>query len=328
MSIEGFNYQEFAQSLTEQAAQLVPQDFNEMQRNYVTNTLFNFSVIAGEALYNDTEMNFDLDQAIMITQIIAEWSFHKSVDLIRSELPQQFWDPIMQKIAFTIFEVAKQAFKQGLPQDQVLQLIEHHVKKTYVEAIQELKDKELIDDNLMDKAANQSNIDAMMQEASVQEQIQEGEFSGEMPMPEMPAAVGSPKVLKLATLAMLFKQMRQEKVQSILDKFSTEDAQSVIKFMGMDDLDKKMDAGATMKCLKEITTQFPKSGKADLSPSVLVAKIKEASTKVNRKKLEQMLSLERKNVQKFVFKAVEGEYFGMAPRVANLIAAHVADSVE
>lgn len=65
----------------------------------------------------------------MITQIIAEWSFHKSVDLIRSGIPQQYWDPIMQKIAYTIFEIAKNAFHQGLPQDQCLQLIEHHVKR-------------------------------------------------------------------------------------------------------------------------------------------------------------------------------------------------------
>ena len=145
MAIKGFNYQEFAQNLTAQAQELVPQDFSPQDKQYVVNTLLNFSTLAGEAIYNDTESNFNADQAMMITQIIAEWSFHKSVDLVRSELPQQFWDPIMQKIAFTIFEIAKQTFKQGLPQDQILQLIEHHVKKTYLDAIAELKDKGSLD---------------------------------------------------------------------------------------------------------------------------------------------------------------------------------------
>ena len=84
MAIKGFNYQEFAQNLTAQAQELVPQDFSDPEKQYVVNTLLNFSTLAGEAIYNDKESNFNADQAMMITQIIAEWSFHKSVDLIRS----------------------------------------------------------------------------------------------------------------------------------------------------------------------------------------------------------------------------------------------------
>ncbi len=222
MAIAGFDYKQFAQDLTEQAGQLVPPDFNENQKNYVANTLLSFASIAGEALDNDTESNFDAEQAIMITQIIAEWSFHKSVDLVRSGLPQQYWDPIMQKIAFTIFEVAKQAFKQNIPQDQMLQLIEHHVKKTYAEAVQELKDRDLIDEGLMDQAVNQSNIDSMMQQQA-QDEIHEVQQAAQgtppmdmAPMQEAaPLLPENPKVLKLATLALLFKQMKQDKVQSI-----------------------------------------------------------------------------------------------------------------
>lgn len=335
MAIQGFDYKSFAQNLTEQAFQLVPQDFNEMQRNYVGNTLLNFSTIAGEALSNDTESNFNVEQAVMITQIIAEWSFHKSVDLVRSGLPQQFWDPIMQKIAFTIFEVAKQAFKQGLPQDQVLQLIEHHVKKTYTDAIAELKEKNLIDDGLMEQAANQSNIDIMMQQAAEMEQ------AGEDPMGEMPQEAGapatgggipqqtpqqSPKILRLATLALLFKQMKQEKVQSILDKFSADDAQSVIKFMQMPDLQTKVDPNTAMRCLQEIRTGLPGSGRV-LSPSKILKKVQNISNYMDRPKLEQFLQFERPKVKRFIFNALEGEYYEIAPRVANLIASHIEDSI-
>ena len=204
MPIPGFDYNEFAQNLTQQALELVPPDFNDVQKNYVANTLLNFSTVAGQALSDDTEHSFSADQAVMITQIIAEWSFHKSVDLIRSGLPQQFWDPIMQKIAFTIFEIAKQTFSQGMPQDQILQIIEHHVKKTYVECIEELKTKNLISDELSQQAEQQSNIDAMMQQAAAEGQLppgvepemppvsQEGQVSAPVPQMEgqnMPAQV-------------------------------------------------------------------------------------------------------------------------------------------
>ena len=98
MAIQGFDYKEFAKNLASQATELVPKDFDANQRAYITSTLLNFATLAGEALYNDEESNFNADQAVMITQIIAEWSFHKSVDLVRSGIPQQYWDPIMKKL--------------------------------------------------------------------------------------------------------------------------------------------------------------------------------------------------------------------------------------
>ena len=81
----------------------------------------------------------------------------------------------MQKIAFTIFEIAKQTFKQNLPQDQILQLIEHHVKKAWEDSINELKDRNLIDEGLREKAARQSNIDSMMQNMQEDQQAQQAQ---------------------------------------------------------------------------------------------------------------------------------------------------------
>ena len=253
----------------------------------------------------------------------------------------------MQKIAFTIFEIAKNAFHQGLPQDQCLQLIEHHVKKTYLDCIAELKDKNLIDEGLMEQAASQSNIDAMAQqqaevmpEESAQEtpqggipQPQQGGIpqpqQGGVPQPQQNPNAPLPataKVLKLATLAMLFRKIQQEKVQTILNKFSTDDAQTVIKFMGMPDLDQKVDTRIALKCLQEIKTNLPAPNK-NLTPSKLIAKIQNVSQYFDKSQLELKLRTERLNVRKFVFTALEGEYFEMPPKVANIIATHLEDSV-
>ena len=334
MAIDGFNYQEFAQNLTQQAQGLVPQEFSDLEKQYVVNTLLNFSNLAGEALYNDAESNFNADQAMMITQIIAEWSFHKSVDLIRAKIPQEFWDPVMQKIAFTIFEIAKQTFKQGLPQDQILQLIEHHVKKAYVEAIEELKDKGLIDEQLMQIAENQSNIDTMMQQMSEEQAAQQQ--TADPNAPQVPAqqgaaqvpsqqGSGSPKVFKLATVAMLFQRMKQDKVQIYLDKFNPDDAQTVIKYMDMKDLESRVGVSAAMKCLNEIRMNLPKQ--QDLSPSKIVMKLQKVTEGIDKQQLETMLRLERMSVKRLVFNALEGEYYEMAPKVANIIASHIQDSV-
>ncbi len=340
MAIEGFDYKGFAQNLTQQALELVPAEFNNAQKQYVANTLLNFSTVAGEALYNDTELNFNADTAVMITQIIAEWSFHKSVDLIRSGIPQQYWDPIMQKIAFTIFEVAKQAFKQNLPQDQILQLIEHHVRKTYIDAIAELKEKNLITEELQERASKMSNIDDMMQQAAAQEQAAQqaaaqqnapNQPSGGLPqpvqsgVPQPQQSAVQPKIFKLATLAMLFRNMKAEKVQTILNRFDPDDATSVIRFMEMDDLDSKVDARAALRCLQEIKMSMPKT--KDVTPSKLVNRIQNISQYVDRAQMEQILKLERQRVKRFVFNALEGEFYEIAPRIGNIIASHIEDSV-
>lgn len=354
MAIEGFDFKGFAQNLASQATELVPPEFDANQKAYITNTLLNFSTLAGEALYNDTESNFNADQAIMITQIIAEWCFHKSVDLIRSGIPQQFWDPVLQKIAFTIFEIAKQTFKQGLPQDQILQLIEHHVKKTYLDAIAELKDKGMINDELMEIASKQSNIDAMMQQMQQNGEVQQAQQQAEqqnpaisdqntknVPQPQVnniPAVQGSgavpavkkdvyapPKLLKMVSLALLLKRVDEEKVQSILEHFDQDVAGTVIKYMYVDNLEEQVDPTLTMKCLDEIAENIP--GATEINKKRLVANVKAAVEGISKPKLEQMLQLERQNVRRFVFNALEDEYYDMSPRIANIIASYIQNSV-
>lgn len=358
MAIQGFDYKAFAQNLTQQAQELVPQDFDQNQKAYVANTLLNFSTIAGEALYNDTESNFNADQAAMITQIIAEWSFHKSVDLIRSGIPQMHWDGVMQKIAFTIFEIAKQTFKQGLPQDQILQLIEHHVKKTYLDAIAELKTKGEIDEQLMEKASKQSNIDQMMQQMQDSGEVEQAQAAQQAPPPPppppqpvqaqpaqpqvsqggVPAVQGGsdvaapkkspyapPKLLKLVTVALLLKRVDEEKVQSILERFDQETAGTVIKYMYVDGLEDKVDPTLTMKCLDEIAENLP--GATEINKNKLVERVKAAAENYDKNKLELALQLERQKVRRFVFNALEDEYYALPPRVADVIATHLENGV-
>lgn len=345
MAIQGFDYKAFAQNLTDQAKEIVPAEFTPEQKQYVVNTLMNFSSIAGEALYNDTELNFNADQAAMITQIIAEWSFHKSVDLIRSGIPMQYWDVIMQKIAFTIFEIAKQTFKQGLPQDQILSIIEHHVKKAYLDAIEELKQKNLIDDALSEKASKQSNIDSMMQQMQEEQPSQPAPVQQPTPPPaqakpepqnlpqtQTPGDISQPiekytppKLLKLVAVALLLKRVTDDKVQSILNRFDQDDAGTVLKYMYVDDLEEKVDPTVTMRVLEDIGENLPTA--TEVNTNMVVERVKAAAELIPRNKLENLLQIERPNVRRFVFSALEGEYCKIPPRVAAVIASHIEHGV-
>lgn len=338
MATKDFDYQGFAKNLAQQAQEMVPQDFDDAQKQYVVNTLGQFAMVTGKALAEDESLKFNAEQSILITQIIAEWSFHKSVDVIRSGLPQQYWDPILQKIGYTIFEIAKQTFSQGLPQDKILELIEHHVKKCYVDAITELKDKGAIDEGLMEFAASQSNMDRMAQEMQQQAQIPADLPAGSpdelAPLPsaniEINPATGFPKVdsrvLKLATVAMLFNKMKQDKVQTILNKFNPDDAEAVIKFMQVPDLPKKVGAVNAYRCLQEIRTTLPRS--TDLTPNSVVLKLRKIANRYSRKEIDTMLISERIGVKRLVFNALEGNYYDkIPPKVASIVATHLSNGV-
>lgn len=333
MATQNFDYEAFAQNLAAQAQELVPQDFDDNQKQYVINTLGNFSLLSGKALAEDPNLNFNEDQAVTITQIIAEWSFHKSVDLIRSGIPQQYWDGVMQKIAYTIFEIAKQTFSQNLPHDKILELIEHHVKKSYNEALEELKNKGAIDEGLMEYAESQSNMDKMAKEMQQQQQTQQqGDASG--PIQATHEAPATPadfpkvdsKVLKLATVAMLFKKMNQDKVQAILNKFDSDDAETVIKFMRMPDLSERVGAHNALRCLQEIKTNLPQN--TDLTPNRVVRKLQLLGQKYSSKDLDTILVRERIGVKRLVFNALEGKFYDkMPPKVASIVATHLSNSV-
>ena len=338
MAAKGFDYENFAQNLAAQAQNLVPDEFSPEEKQYVINTLGNFSLMAGKALAEDKNLPFDAETSTYITQIIAEWSFHKSVDIIRSGIPRQNWDSIMQKIAYTIFEVAKQAFSQKMPNDQIIEIIEHHVNKTYLDAITELKDNGIIDEELMQFAASQSNMNKMAQEMQQQaaaEQAQYNQDNGNLEQnsnevtqitPKSQSPVVESKALKLATVAMLFNKMNQDRVQTFLDKFEENDAQDVIRYMKLPDLPQRVGIANAIRCLQEIKTNLPKA--TELTPAKVVKKIKNFASKYSEKELETVLMKERIGVKRLVFSALEDKYYeNMPPKVASIVATHLTNSV-
>ena len=145
-----FDYKAFAESMKEQAQEIVPQEFSEEDKQYLLNTLYNFALMSGEALVKENKL--DENQVQLLIQIIAEWTFNKSCKLIQSQVPQGYWDNILQNIAFTIFQVGKEVFERNLEQKEILDKIEQNVEKCYKDALESLYSKNAIPKEIMDKA--------------------------------------------------------------------------------------------------------------------------------------------------------------------------------
>lgn len=346
MPIEGFDYKGFATSMTEQAKELVPQHLQDREKEYIVKTLGNFTLLAGEALYNDENLKITADQAVFITQIIAEWSFHKSIDLINSGILPEFWDSIMQKIAFTIFEVAKQAIIRNIPQDQLLQAIEHHVVKVYQQSIEELAQKGVIDEEVKQKAASQSNIDAMAkqvqeeqqrQQQAVAEQAEKNREEAQKRREEKRQKKNLDKQLasgpqsytnrqlKLMSLALVLKILSQDKVTTILNKFDPKDSTEISQYMSMANLESHLDGDLVSNCLKEMKDFLPIKKK--LTKENVLSDILMLHMNNPRERIERIIKNERPLVKRFLAKAYDGEFSELSLRVGGIVAQYIEESI-
>ena len=154
-----FDYKTFAESMKKQSSELIPTEFSKSEAYFIKKTVYDFVIICGKYLNEEQEYDFTDEQKVFITQLIAEWSFHKSVDLINGKIPQEYWEAILQKIAFTILEVVKQAIKKELSQDEILMTVEHHIIKCYTDCINKLQ----LNDEQKKIALEQSSIDTLAQ---------------------------------------------------------------------------------------------------------------------------------------------------------------------
>ena len=355
MAIEGFDYKSFAQSMTEQARELVPAELQDFEKDYIVKTLGDFTLKAGEALYNDESLQLTPEQAVFITQIIAEWSFHKSVDLIHSGILPEYWDSIMQKIAYTIFEIAKQAIIRKIPEPQLLQAVEAHVIKVYKQSIEELQQRGVIDEEVKERAQNQSNIDAMAQ-AAQEAQMQQAQQNQQAEQAQAVAqnnearqareerraqrrarraadrsvneSIGqgiTHKQLKLMSLALVLKVLGQDKVTSILNKFDQTDSAVILKYMDMADLESRLDGDLIADCLKDMKTYLPIKRK--LTQDNVLLDLIQMYRMEGREKIEKVLKNERPLVKRFVSQAYDGEYGELPLRVAGVVTDYIKESL-
>lgn len=307
--IAGFNHTLFAKNLSEQAMSVIPPDVSEEDKKFITEVVFKFCLLAGEALNKDAEITLDNAQASLIAQFIGEWTFHKSIDLIRSHIDPNLRESILQKVAFTVFEIAKQAVLKLMPQEQIIPLVEHHVNTCFKEVMAELEQKGVIDKKLADDALSQSNIDAMTK----------SEIEAEVPG----ATMSDNKILKLASLAMLIKNFDQPKIEAILSKFNKPEAEVLNQYLQMPDLENKIDSSITKKCFEEMKFVLPE-------PKVLTTnRFFHKLTKIVNKAqadIEQISAIirsERPVVKNFAASVFDKKEVEIPPRVAAVVCDYI-----
>ena len=158
-------YADYIETLIDGIAPLLPDDVNKLQQDYLENNSRHSAMLLASSMQTDavfSSLNFE--QQCLYIQIMAEWSFHKEIDLFRSGIPAKYWKIVMQKIWYTIWEVMYACIQNEAPESIVLDIVKRYVNRTYNDAVEELKESNIIDDETEEKAKEHSNIELMAKE--------------------------------------------------------------------------------------------------------------------------------------------------------------------
>lgn len=280
MAITSLNSQEFAKDLAQQAINYVPADLTDENKSYVAKKVFEFSLIAGNHLIERFKQQLDDEQARIIVQFIGEWTFHKSIDIIRAKIPPEHWAEILQQVAFAALQVAIQAFIEKQDQTKIAASIELQVTAAYESCVNGLAEAGVIPKDKIDEVISQSNVDRMAKETTGS--VIENEE----------------KIIKYAALAIVLKKMSKEKVESIISNFDPEEQQQINSYLSIEGLEQKIDPSIVYQYLKELKKNVANIARPKVTETI--ARIKALKKTFNDEEIFNTLSYERSSILDYV----------------------------
>lgn len=326
MPIEGFDFKGFAIDLAKQAMEILskkegnaaPDNLSDADKKVIIETVRKFCHMCGEALSNDPNLKFKADEAMLVTQFIGEWTFHKSIDLISGKIPVQNRDAVLQAIAANIFNTAKLAIIKKMPQETLVNLIEEKVQQVYADELQKLVKKGVLSQAQYDQAVNKSNLNDMVQKTEDESSLSNiSDNTGTNPKDK--------KVLKLASLAIVLKKLPREIANTILNSLERNDAVHVVNYMKMSNIEDKIDHQVILKTLEEIKKIIPVSDVINVPR--LLQRYRKLLKEVPPDVLSKIAMNERESVKDFILDTKFKAEDSFSPHIMQALVTSVEDKI-
>lgn len=136
------NINEFTnKKLFQKAIKDIPKDFSKEEKEYLIERMNNFKYIQGEVFWNDEFIKFSDVQKEYIVQKVADGAFRVLIKLVKSDLPQKYWDVIIQKITISLFEKTKVLITEKEENKYISEQINACIESSYTEILQNIYEK-------------------------------------------------------------------------------------------------------------------------------------------------------------------------------------------
>lgn len=134
---QNFDYKKFAENIKQNAENLLSDEIKD--KEYIINSVYNFTLTSAEALSNDSDLMLDEEQIIFISRNVAKYIFEKAKDLELSySFDKEKKDIILQNVAYIVFEIAREHILSGRKNRYKFDDPDNQVNKTYLKAIDDI----------------------------------------------------------------------------------------------------------------------------------------------------------------------------------------------
>ena len=339
MPIQGFDYKAFTQNMLQQLVNIlsntdpsnpaVPKEVTNEDKKFIIEVAKKLCILSGQAL-DDKPGSLNKDQACWIIQFIAEWIYHKSIDMITGKVPVNHRARILQVVALNVFQTAKIAIEKKMPDENVIRLVEEKVKLVYAEEIQKLLKAGEMSEEQTKKAISASNLDAMAEksaEIAQQEQAAQAaqaEQSGQAQYQQQ-QSLADKKALKLVALAIVLKNLPEQKANEILNSLDKNLVPHVINYMKTSNIEEKIDQKLMIRTLEEIKNVIP------IPEEITTRKVVQNLRKLIKNTPPQILSniavTEREAVKDFILDTSYPAMEMFSPHVIKSLARSIEEKI-
>lgn len=157
---ENIRHKDFINQLRFQVRGTVPVKYRN-EEIYIRDKVYHYAIKADKKI--ESNEAFDEDEAVCTIQLISEWVYHKTIDMLESDIPKKLHEELLDKIFYEIYEFSKvNSIKKN--ETKYLNNIENLVNKSFEKSIKELFEQNKINETIYQKALNFSNVDIMWKE--------------------------------------------------------------------------------------------------------------------------------------------------------------------
>lgn len=327
MTVDNFNPQEFSNSLLAQVQNALPQNFNEELKNYIVSKVNQFCTMAGNALVQDPSLKLTNNQAGFICQFIAEYTFKKSIQLVSFQIPTDHWENLLQQVAFIVFEVGKKTQINNMNNQESAQVISQEFAAAFKNTLQEYVKAGIITEEVSEKMAENQDSNQQQQVEQDQQEQKTDKQEEEEPVPQKKPLSDKEqkKNIKLASIAVLLRQLSQERAQSILKVMDPQEAQQIEEYMKIPDLERQINPDVCVQFLNDFKKKLKVTKKTvRFNPEEITKMLELFSTK----EIKQAVEEERKGVKDFVSSCLgeknqDSQEFEISAPIAKIITSYL-----
>ena len=130
-----FDYNAFSEETIKRISSSLPEDISSENKSFICDIIKQFINKTGELLKKES---FTIEQQQKFCQVVADWTLYTSVDMIRGNTPNKYWEPVLKSIATLAYEIMKEGYSKNINEGEIMVEVKDYIYKLFNDKLAKL----------------------------------------------------------------------------------------------------------------------------------------------------------------------------------------------